>query len=76
FAWRGIGVVDHTEIDNGRLNIYSLAPDAAKAVAGIKTCIRDARLDYTKLSVGVAPYADPQAVKVKHMPPGSAGFQP
>jgi hypothetical protein len=76
FAWRGIGVVDHTEIDNGRLNIYSLAPDPAKAVAGIKTCIRDARLDYTKLSVGVAPYADPEAVKVKHMPPGSAAFQP
>jgi len=63
--------VDRTEIDNGRLNIYTLAPDPAKAVTGIKTCIREGRLDYTKLSIGVAPYAEPEAVKVRHAPPGT-----
>jgi len=73
FAWRGIGIVDRTEIENGRLNIYSLAPDPAKAVTGIKTCIREAKLDYTKLSIGVAPFAEPDAIKIRHTPPGGSG---
>ncbi|WP_026554270.1 hypothetical protein [Arthrobacter sp. 35W] len=77
FAWRGIGVVDRTEIvagghGTGKLNIYTLSPDAAKAVAGIKIAIREAKQDFTKLSIGVAPYDDLSAIKAKHQPkPGA-----
>lgn len=74
FAWRGIGIVDRSEMQGGKLNIYCLAPDAAKAVNGIKTCIREARLDFTKLSIGVAPYDDLGAIKMKHAPGAGAAF--
>jgi hypothetical protein len=74
FAWRGLGVVDRTEFAPRKLNIFTLAPDAAKAVAGLKTCLREAKLDFTKLSIGVAPYGDPGAVKQKHPLPAKAPF--
>ncbi len=31
-AWRGLGVVDRSEIGNGHLNIFCLCPDVNKAV--------------------------------------------
>jgi len=70
-AWRGSGTVEKTEFvdgphGTGKLNIYCLAPDAAKAVAGIKVCIREAKLDFTKLSIGVAPFSELDAIKLKH----------
>ncbi len=74
FAWRGIGIVDRTELGGGKLNIFTLAPDPVKAVAGIKACIRDARLDFTKLSIGVAPHGDPAAIKLKHSPQPGGTF--
>lgn len=74
FAWRGIGIVDRTELGGGKLNIFTLAPDPVKAVAGIKACIRDARLDFTKLSIGVAPHGDPGAIKLKHSPQPGTNF--
>ena len=37
FAWRGLGVVDRSEFAPGKLNIFTLGPDPAKAVAGLKT---------------------------------------
>ncbi|MGO4385560.1 hypothetical protein [Specibacter sp. RAF43] len=78
-AWRGSGVVEKTEFvdgqhGTGKLNIYILAPDAARAVANIKVCIRDAKLDFTKLSIGVAPATDLAAIKAKHSPTGGTAF--
>ncbi len=66
FAWRGIGVVDRSEFGVRKLNIFTLAPDAAKAVAGIKTCARESDLDVTKLSIAVAPYGHLEGIKGKH----------
>ncbi len=66
FAWRGIGLVDRSEFGTGKLNIFTVAPDAAKAVAGIKTCARESDLDVTKLSIGVAPYSHLDEIKGKH----------
>ncbi|MDJ0357392.1 hypothetical protein [Paenarthrobacter sp. PH39-S1] len=66
FAWRGIGVVDRSEFGAGKLNIFTVAPDAAKAVAGIKICARESDLDVTKLSIGVAPYGHLDEIRGKH----------
>lgn len=68
FAWRGIGTVEKTELGAGALVITTLCPDAGKAVAGIKVAIREANLDFTKLTVTVAPYGQPEATKVRHSP--------
>lgn len=78
-AWRGSGVVERTEFVNGphstgKLNIYILAPDAARAVANIKVCVREEKLDFTKLSVGVAPANDLGAIRAKHSPNGATAF--
>jgi hypothetical protein len=73
-AWRGLGTVERSEFVPHRLNIYVLSPDAAKAVAAVKTCLREAKLDFTKLSIGVAPYADLSAIRQKHPMPAKAPF--
>lgn len=78
-AWRGSGIVEKSEIvegphSTGKLNIYILAPDAARAVANIKVCIREEKLDFTKLSIGVAPANDLLAIKAKHSPSGGTVF--
>ncbi|ALE91889.1 hypothetical protein AOC05_05330 [Arthrobacter alpinus] len=78
-AWRGSGVVEKTEFvagahGTGKLNIYILAPDAARAVANIKVCIREEKLDFTKLSIGVAPANDLAAIKGKFTPTGTTVF--
>ena len=62
--------VDRSEIAGSKLNIYCLAPDAAKAVAAIKVCLREAKLDFTKLSIGVAPHDDLAAHQGKSTAPG------
>ncbi len=74
FAWRGLGTVEKTEFAPHKLNIYVMAPDAAKAVAGLKVCLREAKLDYTKLSIGVAPHDNLAAVKQKHPLPAKTAF--
>lgn len=78
-AWRGSGIVERTEFTQGphgtgKLNIHILAPDAARAVANIKSCIREEKLDFTKLSVATAPAGDPGALKARHSPGGSSAF--
>lgn len=78
-AWRGSGVVEKTEFvdgphSTGKLNIYILAPDAARAVANIKVCVREHKLDFTKLSIGVAPANDLAAIKGKYTPTGTTTF--
>lgn len=67
-AWRGIGTVESTRLGEGRLTIAVLTPDPARAVVAIKACIREAKLDFTKLTISSAPYGDITATKVRHAP--------
>lgn len=78
-AWRGSGIVEKSEFvagphGTGKLNIFVLAPDAARAVANIKVAIREDKLDFTKLSIGVAPVDDLGAIRAKHSPAGGTAF--
>lgn len=73
-AWRGLGTVEGSSIGGGKLNIFATCVDAAKAVAAVKTCVREATSDFTKLSVAVAPATDPEAFKLKHAPAGVRAF--
>ncbi len=78
-AWRGSGVVERSEFTpgphgTGKLNIYILAPDAARAVDNIKACLREEKLDFTKLTIGTAPANDLAAIKARHAPKGSGSF--
>jgi hypothetical protein len=78
-AWRGSGIVEKTEFTDGphgtgRLNIHILAPDAARAVANVKVCIREEKLDFTKLTIATAPANDLGALRTKHSPNGSTAF--
>ncbi|GAA1363241.1 hypothetical protein GCM10009596_24030 [Arthrobacter rhombi] len=69
-AWRGLGTVESSDFAPRKLNIRILSPEPAKAVTAITVCIRQAKLDFTKLSVGVAPFEDPESAKQKYpMPP-------
>lgn len=65
-AWRGLGTVDRSGFSDFKLNIFCLCPDVNKAVAAIKICARGEDLDFTKLSIGAAPFADPENFKLKH----------
>lgn len=73
-AWRGLGTVERSEIADSRLNIFCLCPDVNKAVNAIKVCIRGEDLDFTKLSIGAAPFGDTSTFKAKHSPKAGAGF--
>lgn len=73
-AWRGLGVVDRSEIADSKLNIFCLCPDVNKAVNAIKVCIRGEDLDFTKLSIAASPHGAPGEFKVKHSPKTGAGF--
>nr|WP_287900395.1 hypothetical protein [Arthrobacter sp.] len=66
FAWRGLGVVDRSTIENGKLNIFLVSPEPSKAVKAVVSVAREADLDPTKLTVGVAPYSEPEALKRRH----------
>jgi hypothetical protein len=73
-AWRGLGTVESTDFAPRRLNIRILSPEPAKAVAAIKTCLREAKLDFTKLSIAVAPFGDLGQLKQKHPQPAKTPF--
>ena len=78
-AWRGSGVLEKMEFTAaghglGKLNVYIVAPDAARAVANIKVCIREEKLDFTKLSVATGPIDDPSALRAKYSPTGGTAF--
>ena len=64
-AWRGLGVVDRSEFADAKLNIFCLTPDVNKTVNAIKVCIRGEDLDFTKLSIGAAPFGSTD-FKLKH----------
>jgi hypothetical protein len=71
-AWRGLGTVERTGFTDFKLNIFCLCPDVNKAVAAIKICARNEDLDYTKLSIGAAPFTEPDTYRLKHpAKPGS-----
>ena len=78
-AWRGSGVVEKIEFtraahSTGKLNVYIVAPDPARAVANIKVCIREEKLDFTKLTVAVAPADQLDELRAKHSTSGSTAF--
>ncbi|MFD5277454.1 hypothetical protein ACFWIX_07805 [Pseudarthrobacter sp. NPDC058362] len=65
-AWRGLGTVERSEFTDYKLNIFCLSPEVSKAVNAIKVCIRGEDLDFTKLSIGAAPFGEPDRFKLKH----------
>lgn len=78
-AWRGSGVLEKIEFTAaghglGKLNVYIAAPDASRAVANIKVCIREEKLDFTKLTVAAGPIDDPSALRAKHSATGGTAF--
>ncbi|WP_207345172.1 hypothetical protein [Arthrobacter sp. E3] len=78
-AWRGSGVLEKFEFTSaghglGKLNVYIVAPDAPRAVANIKVCIREEKLDFTKLTVATGPINDPSALRAKHSATGGTAF--
>lgn len=73
-AWRGLGTVERSEFTDYKLNIFCLVPDANKAVNAVKICARGEDLDFTKLSIGAAPFGEPDAFKLKHSAKPATGF--
>jgi hypothetical protein len=73
-AWRGLGTVEGSEIGSGKLTIFARCVDVNKAVAAVKTCLREATSDFTKLSIAVAAPEAPDDFKLKHAPSGVRGF--
>jgi len=55
-AWRGLGTVQSSDFGNRKLNIRILSPAPKLAVNAIKVCIREAKLDFTKMSIATADY--------------------
>lgn len=74
FSWRGLGSVEESEFAPGKLNIFILVPDVPKAVKGVLVALRDANLDFTKLSIGSAPVADTSQWKRRHPLPAKQPF--
>lgn len=73
-AWRGLGTVESSDFAPHKLNIRILSPEPGKAVTAITVCIRQAKLDFTKLSIGVAPHDAPEKAKQKYPMPPKAPF--
>lgn len=73
-AWRGLGTVERSEFTDYKLNIFCLCPEVNKAVNAVKVCIRSEDLDFTKLSIGAAPFTEPTTFKLKHSAKPAAGF--
>jgi hypothetical protein len=65
--------VDRSEFGDSKLNIFCLTPDVNKTVNAIKVCIRGEDLDFTKLSIGAAPFGD-TAFKLKYSPKPANSF--
>lgn len=73
-AWRGLGTVESSDYAPRKLNIRILSPEPKKAVAAVKTCLREAKLDFTKLSVAYAAFDDLENLKQGHPLPAKAPF--
>ncbi|MFL4472652.1 hypothetical protein ACIPVK_01490 [Paeniglutamicibacter sp. MACA_103] len=73
-AWRGLGTVESSDYAPRKLNIRILSPEPKKAVTAIKTCLREAKLDFTKLSIATAPFEAPEKPKQAFPLPAKAPF--
>ncbi|WP_334170786.1 hypothetical protein [Sinomonas sp.] len=73
-AWRGLGTVEESAMGAGRLTIFMRTVDVPKAVAAVKTCLRESTSDFTKLSIAVAKADSPDDFKLKHAPAGIHSF--
>ncbi|WP_138442894.1 hypothetical protein [Sinomonas susongensis] len=73
-AWRGLGTVEESAIGAGRLTILMRTVDSSKAVAAVKTCLRENTSDFTKLSIAVAKADAPEDFRLKHGPAGIHSF--
>jgi hypothetical protein len=73
-AWRGLGTVERSEFSDYKLNIFCLCPDVNKAVNAIRICCRGEDLDFTKLSIGAAPFTEPANFKLKHSAKPASSF--
>lgn len=74
FSWRGLGTLEETSFTSHKLNLICLVPDVQKAVKGMLIVLREANLDFTKLSIGAAPFSDPSAFRQKHPLPAKQRF--
>ena len=69
-AWRGLGTVESSDFGNRKLNIRILSPAPKLAVNAIKVCIREAKLDFTKMVIATAPYDGLDQARMAYpMPP-------
>lgn len=69
-AWRGLGTVESSDFGNRKLNIRILSPAPRLAVNAIKVCIREAKLDFTKMVIATAPYDGLDQARMAYpMPP-------
>ncbi|MGG5751349.1 hypothetical protein ACQ3I4_01815 [Zafaria sp. Z1313] len=73
-AWRGLGTVESWDLAPWKLNVRILSPEPGKAVAAIKTCLREADLDFRKLSIAVGGQGGIGTLRQKHPAPGKAPF--
>ncbi|MGL3804881.1 hypothetical protein ACSYDW_02190 [Paeniglutamicibacter sp. R2-26] len=73
-AWRGLGTVESSDYAPRKLNIRILSPEPKRAVSAIKTCLREAKLDYTKLSIATAPFDGLENLKQAHPLPAKGTF--
>ena len=68
-GWRGIGVVESSGIDNGKLNIYCVVVDEERAISAIKTCLKTYRLDLTHAIIAARNWNDESfRVRYSHKP--------
>ncbi|MFJ2620880.1 hypothetical protein [Glutamicibacter sp. NPDC087344] len=65
-AWRGLGTVESSDFGNRKLNIRILSPAPKLAVHAIKVCIREAKLDFTKMVIATAPYGQLDKARMAH----------
>lgn len=68
-AWRGLGTVESSDFARFKLNLRILTPAPKLAVTAIKICLREAKLDYTKMSIATAPYDAIDKAKMVHPTP-------
>ncbi|GAA5227470.1 hypothetical protein [Paeniglutamicibacter antarcticus] len=73
-AWRGLGTVESSDYGPRKLNIRVLSPEPKKAVSAIKTCLREAKLDFTKLSIAMAPFEDVEKLRQAYPLPAKTPF--
>lgn len=72
-GWRGIGHVDGFDMGEqiafkGKyaLNIFCEVYDEAKGIAAIKRCLREYRLDYTRIKIAARPYLSDVGFQLKY----------